>query len=295
MLQRGITTDPATVCTQRIPFLPDLMCLQVRNKPQRCYYQTIEIFAFKELLSYIRNELIPNPKLLSMTDPTSRLQTYMSPCGTNHVNDSTKKHLRRKLETELEGALHIFSDDKGKLILYPDSLKLSDLAKEKYSLKKELEEAKPAKSGDAITKGALQWRNDIKKQDISQVWTPDMENSVSVIPESVTMFLHTLLVRDCECANPSERVRRLATSFESDLVYAVTCGKTPKHILLPFAVKSLTGNTELIQILNRLGHSLSYLQIEEVNTALCLQKLERSVDDVQLPGDIYPFVFTTLA
>ena len=89
-----------------------------------------------------------------------------------------------------------------------------------------------------------------------------MENSVSFIPESVTMFLHTLLARNSECANPSERVRRLATSFGSDLVYAVTCEKTkpPKHILLLFAVKSITGNTELIQILNQLGQCLSYSQ-----------------------------------
>ena len=74
----------------------------------------------------------------------------MSSCGVNQVNDPTKKHLRRKLETEPEGALHIISDDKGKLLLYPDRLKLSDLAKETYYLKKELEEAKAAKSGDAI-------------------------------------------------------------------------------------------------------------------------------------------------
>ena len=134
-----------------------------------------------------------------------------------------------------------------------------------------------------LTKGAMQLRNDIKQQDISQVGPPDMENSVSVIPESVTLFLHTLLTRD--------GVRWLTNSFGSDLVYAVTCGKTKP----PFAVKSLTGNTELIQILNRLGHSLSYSQIEEVNKAQCLQKLERSVDDVPLPGDIYPFVFITLA
>ena len=59
-----------------------------------------------------------------MTDLTSRLQTYISSCGVNQVSDSTKKHLCRKLETELEGALHIFSDDKGKLLLYPGSLKL---------------------------------------------------------------------------------------------------------------------------------------------------------------------------
>ena len=44
---------------------------------------------------------------------------------------------------------------------YPDSLKLRDLAKETYSLKKKLEEAKATKSGDPITKGALQLRNDI--------------------------------------------------------------------------------------------------------------------------------------
>ena len=78
---------------------------------------------FKELLSYIRNELIPNPKGLPMTDLTSRLQAYMSSCGINQVNDSTKKHLHRKLQTKVEGALHTFSDDKGKLLLYPDSLK----------------------------------------------------------------------------------------------------------------------------------------------------------------------------
>ena len=58
------------------------------------YYQTIEILAFKELLSYIRNELIPNPKVLPLTDLTSRLQIYMSSCGVNQVNDSTKKHPR---------------------------------------------------------------------------------------------------------------------------------------------------------------------------------------------------------
>ena len=213
LLQRDITTDPATICTKdTIPTRSDVSA-STEQATEVNYYQTIEILAFKELLSNIRNELIPNPKVLPMTDLTSRLQTYRGSCGVNQVNDSTKKHFRRKLETELESALHIFSDDKGKLFLYTDSLKLSDLAKETYSLKKELEEAKAAKSGDAIIKGALQLRNDIKKQDISQIWPPDMENSVSVIPESVTMFLHTLLARGSECANPLERLRWLATSF----------------------------------------------------------------------------------
>lgn len=60
-------------------------------------------------------------------------------------------------------------------------------------------------------------------------------------------------------------------------------------------MKSLTGNTELIRTLNRLGHCLSYSQVEEIDTALCLQKLELSKDAIPLPGNTHPGVFTTLA
>ena len=64
--------------------------------------------------------------------------------------------------------------------------------------------------------------------------------------------------------------RELVTAFGSDLVYAVTHGriKPPKHVLLPFAVKSLTGNKELVHTLNRLGHSVLYSQFEEIDSAV---------------------------
>ena len=68
-----------------------------------------------------------------------------------------------------------------------------------------------------------------------------------------------------------------------------------KHITLPFTVKSLTGNVELVHILNRLGHGVSYSQLQEIDTALCLQKLSLSDCQPALPRDIHPRVFTTLA
>ena len=81
------------------------------------------------------------------------------------------------------------------------------------------------------------------------------------------------------------------------MVYAVSGGrvKPPKHIMLPFAVKSLTGNVELIQILNRLGHSISYSMMEEIDTALCLQKVSLAGGDIDLSVNIHPGMFTTLA
>ena len=46
-------------------------------------------------------------------------------------------------------------------------------------------------------------------------------------------------------------------------------------------VKSLTGNAELVTLLNRFGHGLSYSQIEELETAIAEQQITRDEEDVQ--------------
>ena len=96
----------------------------------------------------------------------------------------------------------------------------------------------------------------------------------------------------------SQRVNTLVQSLSQGLIYAVTCGqyKPPKHLLRPYAVKTLTGNIEIIQTLNRLGHGVSYSQLEENDTALCLQKLAAGLNQqVAIPSSIKPHVFTNLA
>ncbi|KAG1682044.1 hypothetical protein GQR58_011368 [Nymphon striatum] len=102
---------------------------------------------------------------------------------------------------------------------------------------------------------------------------------------------------EANCPCPSERVQRITISFNQDVVYAVTNGleKTPKHVLLPYAIKSLTGNVELIHTLNRFGYGISYSKLEELDTALCLQKLSLVENEVCVPFDIHPQIFTTLA
>ncbi len=71
---------------------------------------------------------------------------------------------------------------------------------------------------------------------------------------------------------------------------------TPKRVLLPWVIKTLTGNVELIKIMNRLGHSCSYSSLEEIDTALCISKLANSdPDSTTLPTNIHPLVPTVLA
>ena len=65
-----------------------------------------------------------------------------------------------------------------------------------------------------------------------------------LLPEYLKILFVCLLSSDGNQENPSQRVQRLTQSFSQDIIYAVICGKqkTPKHVLLSYAVKTLTGN-----------------------------------------------------
>jgi hypothetical protein len=145
-------------------------------------------------------------------------------------------------------------------------------------------------------------RNDVKGQGVAMPWPPvpaELKDASIYIPASLKSFLKMLLSGETDnSATVSARVHRLVESLGQDIVYGITCGKvkTPKQILLPYAVKSLTGCVELIRILNRSGHGVSYSQLEEIDTALCLRKLAlQSEDSVALPECIQPNVQVTLA
>ena len=92
------------------------------------------------------------------------------------------------------------------------------------------------------------------------------------LPNGPERLLVGIITLDPDNKTETDRISTLVQSFSHDLIYAVTCGqhKPPKHLLLPNAVKTLTGKVELIQTLNKLGHGVSYSQIEENDTDLCL-------------------------
>lgn len=65
------------------------------------------------------------------------------------------------------------------------------------------------------------------------------------------------------------RVDRLSSCFAQDSIYSVTRGqiKTGKHIVLGIGMKSITGSEKAVNILSRLGYSLSYSSIIELETS----------------------------
>ena len=151
-----------------------------------------------------------------------------------------------------------------------------------------------------IQQASLYIREGILSNSMKDVsWPPKpselCQNAVK-IPEELDAFLYTVLTGNTPTEYP-QQLERLVNSYGEDLIYGVSGGKQkpPKHILLPYAVKSLTNNVELIQILNRCGHGIAYSQVEKINTVLCHQKLaSKSNNDVRLPENIQPHINTTL-
>ncbi|KAG0728125.1 hypothetical protein GWK47_033150 [Chionoecetes opilio] len=108
------------------------------DKEDEDIYEAAVSQSYSELFHYIRMELSGTPKVLMMTDVTSRLVAPMKSFGVDQVQDSTKKHLRQRIEKEFGGFLHIIQDHNGKLHIYPDSLTVQELVRENQSLKKQL-------------------------------------------------------------------------------------------------------------------------------------------------------------
>ena len=259
--------------------------------------------AFFDLFQYIGAEVIEKQLVVSMTELTRKLESFYQSRGVDELIESTKKHMRRKIEAVFGSALDIFPDAKNKLLIISENLSRQETVKANVLLKQELEilKSKSTDSQKVIDQCATyirHWIFDIKWQTPWPIHLSDLNAESFPVPENLSRFLIGLLTSDPGINSPSERVKTLVNSFSQDIIYATTCGQTkpPKQILLSYGVKTMTGNVELIQMLNRFGHAVSYSQIEENDTALCLQKMASSLNQTTiLPGTIRPNVFTNLA
>ena len=248
--------------------------------------------AFNELVVYL-DAVIDSKRIIKFSDVKERYKQFLITGGNSDSTELQAKNLKRKIEIKFADRLQFFQTSEGKFILFPLNIEMEMLVIQNVELREKISTLE-AELEDVVHRCALLIRNDIKiKTQLSPDQTPDV-----MIPDSTQQFLRTLLTGDINSASETKRIQRLIWSYGQDFVHGVTCArvKTPKHVLLPCAVKNLTGNVKLINYLNRLGHSLSYSQIEEIETSIALYKISQVQDrHIVLPNGIVPSVLTHLA
>ena len=78
-------------------------------------------------------------------------------------------------------------------------------------------------------------------------------------------------------------------SFEQDIVFSATKGavKTPKSVLFPPVVKALCNNLEVVKLINKYGHGVSYDLVEEIETEYALDVVNKQRENrVVLPASL---------
>lgn len=75
-------------------------------------YACTETAAYEKLFDYVRNNVLETPNVIRLTDLTQTMVSYMKDLGIMQImetKESTKTHLRSRLETEF-GSLLQFED-----------------------------------------------------------------------------------------------------------------------------------------------------------------------------------------
>ena len=171
-----------------------------------------------------------------------------------------KKNVRRKIENLLNSFNFITVNNS--LLVYPDTLSIRDMISKYYSLKMEAEKiSKLQEDEKTVLRAAHLIQEEIKAMEDVMPWPPqetELDEEKVRLSHSLSLFLDKLL-NPCLNEHSSPRVCRLKSSFGQGIVYAVAFGriKTPKRIMYPYTIKSLTNCTELIDINSRLGHGIS--------------------------------------
>ena len=107
-----------------------------------------------------------------------------------------------------------------------------------------------------------------KKQLPENLKIEDIQKSEVDIPELLKLSFQNI-IGGPDSRRWASNLKQIRTkSISEDVAFAATSGliKPQKHLMLGFALRSLTGSRQIVEIMNRLGHCISYHTIEEIET-----------------------------
>lgn len=126
------------------------------------------------------------------------------------------------------------------------------------------------KDENILHKAALLLRKSVlqveKKNLPSNISVCDLQEGEVSVSQDLSEFFSTLIAGSNSKQKKNPKCMQLVQSFCEDVVYGIFNEKfkTSKHIKLGMTLKSLTGNREIIDIIHRYGHCISYSAIEEL-------------------------------
>jgi hypothetical protein len=181
-------------------------------------YRYIDFQAYEKLFEFIRSDLLENPRLIKMVDLRELLLSFMRSMGATEIHESTKKHMRRKLEVEFGGLLQ-FEDllENNKLFVIPDNLSKLQLARNVVKMSQQQENRNEPSKIKEIQQAGLYIQDAVRANNTEISWPPkplELCESAVNIPMELNAFLYTALTGNTDIPMEyPQRVQRLINSF----------------------------------------------------------------------------------
>ena len=214
---------------------------------------------YEAVLSLVENDIIGGQQCLSME---TLMIKYTGNSGTKQGGYKLKERLSKSFGDQLvflQAAYH-----SAQVVISSKCLHHQILSRNSPSIQQ-----------FTIKRAALYLQESVLKflEDVDPLpWPPTVESLASrerQYPELLELLFKELLSPKGSHHLTAERVDRLIDSFSQDIMHAVSKGKylTAKHASLGLGLHSMTGQKLPITILARLGHSITYDTVNEIETA----------------------------
>ncbi|KAK7575726.1 hypothetical protein V9T40_012012 [Parthenolecanium corni] len=240
--------------------------------------------AFSALCNYINEYILEKEEIASLKN---MYDTY-SDIVSSHISDELQEigtaiqRLEEKLNNEY-GQKLCFEKIKKDTIVFKNGMNISDAVRTQFVTKSESgnPEIVVRKAAHLLRKSILGMGSKNFDEALSvQKILSDTED----LPDLMKHFLEALFNGPIFRSSTLKFSNRMK-SVGADLVFTVSHGKfiPAKHLALGLGLKSITGKKEVLQILNRLGHSINYWLAEELETRMAE---EVSVSESVVPDGI---------
>ena len=134
----------------------------------------------------------------------------------------------------------------------------------------------------------LKIRADVKKSpQYDNCASVNIDDAAKLVPQSPYLFLSVLLTGESGQTDEDadDTTRRLSLSFGQDIVPAISKGKThtPKHVGLRMSIHQAMRSRTLVNLFHNAGHSISYSQVQGVDTTLAKRTLGKFIENGNFP------------
>lgn len=227
------------------------------------------LLAFQYLCKYVEEHIIERAHVIRMTTLTETYCNYMRTHSPQFYNQNYKTYkLKSKLINHFQSRIRFWQRYAGiSDLVYSDEIPTGQAIGAAFE-NATSNERTVIEAAVIIRRAVQDGLNESQKPP----WPPgdnDLRSEKVKLPDLLSKFLNFLYAKDGK--PKSERCQLRVMSTGQDICYNVSKGKwkMPKHILLGMSVRHLSGNTQLINILNRHGHSVSHSFLLELETAIC--------------------------